>query len=259
MEAVLEASVFKKLVDCLKDILSQTELLFDETGFSVGSMDDSHIAYVEIFLDSDYFEKYRCEKPFSIGVNLDTFAKVLKSTSAGDTLTISYEEKHPDVITFSISPRNSEFTIKLLDIEQQKVEIPRYEDYLSVVKIPSVSFQKNCTDLAAFGDVIKMETMENIFEISCSGDLGDAKIKFSEGADAVIRTKPGQKLVREFALKFLIAFNKASSLDKTVELYFNKNAPLIITFNIGKDSFIRYFLAPKAGDDDEDKEDTMND
>lgn len=67
-------------------------------------MDNSHVALVAVNLDAAGFQKYRCDRPMPLGVNLNSLTKVLKcakdddmvtlkATDNGDTLNLIYEAK----------------------------------------------------------------------------------------------------------------------------------------------------------------------
>ena len=54
-----------------------------------------------------------------------------------------------------------------------------------------------------------------------------------------------------FALRYLNFFTKATPLSSSVTLSMSKDVPLVVEYRIGDMGYIRYYLAPKIEDEDE--------
>lgn len=67
---LVQGSLLKKVMEAMKDLL--TEALFDcsGTGISLQAMDGSHVSLVSLNLRSDGFDTYRCDRNLSMGINL---------------------------------------------------------------------------------------------------------------------------------------------------------------------------------------------
>jgi len=57
-------------------------------------MDSAHVSLVALKLNESGFEKYRCDKPITLGINLIDFSKILKMANSDDTLTLKAEEEN---------------------------------------------------------------------------------------------------------------------------------------------------------------------
>lgn len=51
-------------------------------------MDNSHVALVAVKLKADGFQKYRCDRPIPLGVNVGSLTKVLKCAKDDDICTL---------------------------------------------------------------------------------------------------------------------------------------------------------------------------
>lgn len=51
-------------------------------------MDNSHVALVAVKLVQSGFQKYRCDRPMPLGVNVSSLTKVLKCAKDDDTCTL---------------------------------------------------------------------------------------------------------------------------------------------------------------------------
>ena len=87
-----EGILLKKLIESIKDLVTDINLEITATGISLQAMDSSHVALVTLNLSSEGFEEYRCDKPMTLGVSITNLAKVLRCGGNGDSLTLSCED-----------------------------------------------------------------------------------------------------------------------------------------------------------------------
>ena len=84
---------FRTLMTALKDILLETNIIFQQDGIRIVNMDKSHTILAHLFLQADKFEYYYCKYPkIVIGVNMFQLFKLINSIDNDDTLTIYIEE-----------------------------------------------------------------------------------------------------------------------------------------------------------------------
>ncbi|KAI0643563.1 proliferating cell nuclear antigen, N-terminal domain-containing protein [Trametes meyenii] len=63
-----------------------------------------------------------------------------------------------------------------------------------------------------------------------------------------VRIEINQAVTLTFSLKYLVNFSKSSALSKQVQLMLSNDVPLLVSYDFNQ-GFIRYYLAPKIGDD----------
>ncbi|KAH6584315.1 hypothetical protein BASA60_001050 [Batrachochytrium salamandrivorans] len=128
LEARLQhASTLKKLLDAVKELVTDANFECNETGIALQAMDTSHISLVTLLLRSSGFEHYRCDRSSSLGISLASLGRILKCASNDDVLTLRAGE-NADVLTLVFetpnSDRCSEFEMKLMDIDSEHLGIP---------------------------------------------------------------------------------------------------------------------------------------
>lgn len=74
------------------------------------AMDNSHVSLVSLTLRSDGFDKFRCDRNLSMGMNLASMAKILKCANNDDTLTMKAQD-NADTVTFMFESQNQEKVI----------------------------------------------------------------------------------------------------------------------------------------------------
>ena len=87
-----EGILLKKLIESIKDLVTDINLDITSTGISLQAMDSSHVALVTLNLSSDGFEEYRCDKQMTLGVSVTNLSKIMKCGGNDDSITLSAEE-----------------------------------------------------------------------------------------------------------------------------------------------------------------------
>src|SRR5210317_1280657 len=94
---------FRTLMTALKDILLETNIIFQQDGIRIVNMDKSHTILAHLFLQASKFEYYYCKYPkIVIGVNMFHLFKLINSIDNDDTLTIYIEENdyHDGIVSY---------------------------------------------------------------------------------------------------------------------------------------------------------------
>lgn len=215
-------------------------------------MDNSHVSLVALSLQHDYFEKYRCDRNVSLGLDLKSLAKVLKCASGDDAVTISAADK-PDKVQLSFESLNKERTadyeLRLLNLEQEHLGIPE-TDYACVVHMPSTEFARICRDLSAFSESVVIDCNKDGIKFSANGEMGSANIKLSETAKGDVSLQVEEPVTLTFAGRYLTTFTRATPLAEKVKIGMAADVPLLVEYPIEDYGYIRYYLAPKVDEAD---------
>ncbi|EGF76558.1 hypothetical protein BATDEDRAFT_92516 [Batrachochytrium dendrobatidis JAM81] len=257
LEARLQhASTLKKLLDAVKELVTDANFECNETGIALQAMDTSHISLVTLLLRSSGFEHYRCDRNSSLGISLASLGKILKCASNEDVLTLRAGE-NADVLTLVFeapdSERCSEFEMKLMDIDSEHLGIPD-SNYDVVVKMSSVEFQRICRDMSTLSESITIECAKDSVRFMTEGDIGSGYITLKPGMsiddseDTSTTIELQQACSLTFSLKYLSNFTKATPLSKTVTLSMSNEYPLLVEYKVNEIGFIRYYLAPKMNE-----------
>merc|ERR1712106_228083 len=237
-EARLEkGDILKKTMDALKDLIKEAVWDVSGQGLSLQSMDSSHVSLVQVTLRTEGFETFRCDKNLALGVNMDTMGKLMKCAANDDAITLKSEDNGDLlglVFESKSGDKSSEFEMKLMDLDIEQSGIPE-QDYSCTIKMPSVEFARICKDLA---------------------NIGNAKINLTQGANVdkeeesiIIDMQEAVNLT--FALRYLNFFTKATPLSSQVILSLSPEVPLVVEYDIEDIGHVKYFLAPKIEDEDE--------
>lgn len=252
-----EAQLLKKIVEATKELVNDVSFDVSNTGLSMQAMDSSHVALCFMHLKNEGFDRFRCDKKQSLGLNLASFSKVLKCANNDDTVTLKAEEK-ADTITLMFENRAQskfmDFELTLMDIDSELLTIPDTE-YECVIEMDSSEFQKIIRDLQVLGDTCWISCTKEGVTFSVKGDIGTANIVLKHTASTDDKDSKGIKIEMQeavnlcFTLSFLNHFTKATPLSKKVTLSMSPDIPVVVEYNMEGAGYIRYYLAPKADDD----------
>ena len=113
-EATLnKASTLKKLIDAIKDLVTDGNIEVSETGMNLQAMDSSHVSLVALLLRADGFDHFRCDRNISLGINLSSMSKVLKCCNNDDIVTLKAED-NADAMTFMFGAGHRSILSRLL-------------------------------------------------------------------------------------------------------------------------------------------------
>merc|ERR1712007_168925 len=86
---------------------------------------------------------FKCDRPTSLGMNIESLAKIFKMCGPNDSLKLAYQSD-ADTLNFqcesSDDDRIADFDLKRMQIESEHMEIPE-QQFKVVVKMPSGEFQ----------------------------------------------------------------------------------------------------------------------
>jgi proliferating cell nuclear antigen len=64
---LVQGSMLRKVVDAVKDLVTEANIDVSATGFQLQAMDTSHVSLIAMLLRADAFEHFRCDRPMSMG------------------------------------------------------------------------------------------------------------------------------------------------------------------------------------------------
>merc|ERR1712021_204364 len=201
--------------DAMKDLCKDVNFDCSEKGIQVQSMDSSHVALVSLLLRESAFAEFKCDRPTSLGMNVDSLGKILKMCGQNDSLKLR-AQNDADVVSFQCESgeddRIADFDLKLMQIESEHMEMPE-QQYKVVAKLPSAEFQKICRDLKEFGETMQIQASKEGIRFTVVGDVGTGNVMLkpreSEKPEERVALTVQEQVNATFALRYLTNFSKA--------------------------------------------------
>lgn len=248
----VQSQSIKTLVESLKEVLVDVNLYFDNNGLKIMAIDNAKVAMVYVRLNKEKFEDYHCAAKNICGINMLYFFKLLKTVGNLDVLTLFIKNDSTNELGIRIENKEkntvTESSLKMLDISEEKIEIPDIQ-FDSVISMPSSDFQKHCRELGVISNQVNITSSESNFVLNATGDFASQKIIIGEADNGLIFSKKNQHVSETFDLKYLNSFTKSTGLCSTVEIFLKEGFPLIIEYNVANLGKLQFCLAPKVKED----------
>lgn len=247
----VQSQAFKILIECLKELITDTTIDFDETGLKIVCMDTNMCVLAHCKLLAEKFEYYHCENKISVGVNFINLYKLIRTINSNDTLTLFIESNDLNHLGIKIEngEKNSKTTYKLnlLDLDSRQIQIDNAE-FNTVINLPSVDFQKWCRDMNNIAETVEIKNIGNQLILSCKGDFCSQEtiiVDNDNGINTINYKKNSDDIVQGiFNLKYLVLFSKCSNLCGTVELLLKNDYPIVVRYLVASLGTISLLLAP---------------
>jgi len=254
----VQSGAFRILIEALKEILTDTNIIFDKTGIKLIATDSSKIVLIHMKLQAENFEYYFCkEDKIKIGINMNNLFKLIKVMGNNDILNLYIEKTDVNRLGIRIynevKNTHTTFKLNLLDIAEEDINIPPAE-FETELSLPSIDFQKLIRDMTNIGDLVDIKSVGDNLIFNCDGDFATQEtilkqiddtsenngLKFSVAASV---DNPIQGI---FSLKYLVLFTKCTNLCNLIHMYIKNDYPLIIKYNVANLGDIKLCLSPNV-------------
>ena len=241
----IQASAFKSTFEVLKDILNDVNIYFKPDGMYVVTLDTARTSLIDMYLAADNFEEYHCDQEEIIaGINISNTFKLLKTITNNDVLKIGIKSKEfMDIEIISETKKtNSKFQLKLLDINESRIEVPDVE-MTTITTLPSADFQRLCRDMSNIGTDIEIRRGGKNIHFRCDGD-------FANQETTIECPDESPTITGLYSLKYLNIFTKATSMCASVQIIQETgNRFLILKYNVANLGELKFYLATKVSED----------
>lgn len=246
----IHSDIIRILFETLKEILQDVNIIFTQQGIKITHMDNSQTVLVHLTLVADQIRSdggyYFCEAPRTVGVNMGTFYKLIKTVSKEDVISFFIDREDKNHLCIKIENKNKNITTvlkyKVYDIDQQEISIIENIDNETIFTMPSSEFQKYVKDMYNLSDVLEITIVGNQVTFSCDGDWASQKTIINSesppaATDEVIQGK--------FSLQHLQSFTKATNLCINTNILLKNNFPLIVQYPIPSLGILRFLLSQR--------------
>ena len=209
------------------------------------TLDTARTSLVDIYLAADNFEEYQCEQEEIIaGINISNTFKLLKTITNNDVLQIEINSKeHMNIeISSEAKKTNTKFQLKLLDINESRIEVPDVE-MTTVTTLPSADFQRLCRDMSNIGTDIEIRRVGKEIKLKCEGD-------FASQETSIECPEESPEITGLYSLKYMNIFTKATSMCASIQVIQETgNRFLILKYNVANLGELKFYLATKVSED----------
>ena len=237
-----------KVMDSLRDLTSEVCFDFNKYGFHMQAIGSDHISLCVCLLPKAVFDTYEYRDDISIGVHVHSILKIMKCSNPSDTMEMFIHDEYIHyVFTNTLNDRMVEFDMKLLDLDQDRMEIPNQE-YECTIDMNSATFQRVIKELSMISDTLNIECKSNdriVFDTDSDIGQGSVSLKSSD----TLHIDCNESVRSSYSLKHLLMFTKSCNIAPNVYIRLSSSYPLMVEYLIEDDGYMRYYIAPKVMDE----------
>lgn len=252
-----QSSVFKILIEALKEIIIDVNMEFSNECIRIVKMDITETVLVilelpaQCFIDSGYyFCDYTKDNPLVVGINIMNLFKLLKTSNNDDILSFKIDDENPGVLDIRLENNAkstvTKYILNLIEIDEETLQIPQI-DFDTIITYNSTSFQKIVKDMYNLQTkLIDIKSYNKQLIFSGNGDFASQEttigedtsdIKFNKNTDGIFQGK--------YLTKHLLSFTKCTNLCNNIKMKLKNDFPLIIEYKAGSLGKITMVVAPK--------------
>jgi len=234
---------FLRCIKSISAIADNTVLQFGKRLRTYG-MDGSRICLYELVIGESELDIIHDGK-INIMIYLTDLQKILARFRNPDELTIIYDQ-NTITIKGKIANRNKTFKLGILDddVPHDPMEALNKLALDSVFKMDLSGFLDMIEDAEVYSDSFKIETKDDKIITTAFGNVGESmtEVYLEEGITAEEQCN--------YALSFAKGILKSLGSSE-VTISFAHDKPIMIFDKLSKDSFVRWYLAPRVEQDED--------
>uniref|UniRef100_A0A6C0KX24 Proliferating cell nuclear antigen PCNA C-terminal domain-containing protein n=1 Tax=viral metagenome TaxID=1070528 RepID=A0A6C0KX24_9ZZZZ len=251
----IKKDAFISIFQLLKTSSSSIRLIFDKNYMYIQGMDKSHICLFDIKIFSSWFDNYELLENDISNISLCTqfFHNIISMTQDKHSLNIHYDN-NPDAIFIDLicqqdgSDYNKYFRLPLTDYETESVLIPEV-DYDAEFSISSKKFCELCSQLLIFGDVMNVKCNEDKIDLASTGVGGEMAVNIPIDDLSEFSISEGESINLSYSLNYIHKMCLTTKLSSEICLSISQELPLRIKYDLGSESYVTFFIAPRISDD----------
>lgn len=260
---------FVSIFSSMKNVSDAINMHLTPEGVYCQTLDMGHICMCELKLSSNWFDNYKCEGEYIIGLNTKIISIISSCHEDKQSIIWSYDADREDTLSIAYNSKdeeskefNKEFEVPLIDLETDIMNIPDDSEWQMDIVIMSKRFSKIMAQFEMFGDEFTCTGTENELTFTSSGDFGKLSAKVDNSNLEEYSIEEDTKVSVSYALKYMKLITSFSRLSHRTIANFSTELPLRVQYsmdtiddedvgleNVDESSaYIRFFLAPKLMD-----------
>jgi proliferating cell nuclear antigen len=244
--------LFISIFHVLKNASTDIHANFSSTCLHIQGMDKSHICLFDLTLSKEWFDFYEIENEDNIHFNTNIFYSIISSKSDDQSLIIKKDDDDSLSIElineFKKSEYNKYFKMPLLEYEYEEMSIPNIE-YDCEMTLPSKKINDMLAQLNNFSDNITVKCCENFVDFITKGNSGEMRVNIPIDDMISYAIVENEEVNLTYSLIYIHKMCISNKLSSDVDLCLSNECPMKINYNLGNDSHLMFFIAPKLEDD----------
>ena len=245
--------LFVALFQIIKGCTSIVRVIFQEEKMYIQGMDKSHICLFEVYIQKKWFDEYIVDELNTMCFDTNIFHLIIStkqeshniiihSTGSEDNINIDLESQEHTKGEF-----DKHFKIPLADYDYDEMNIPVVE-YDAEFSISSKKICEITTQMLAFGTDLNIKCSEERIDLVTDGIVGEMLVNIPIDDLNEYSIVEGDVIDLKYSLNYIAKMCLTNKLSSEVIFSISADYPMKINYDLGDDSSIVFYIAPKISD-----------
>ena len=248
-------SLFLGLFYVLKNCSNIISIIFKKDHLFIQGMDKSHVCMFQAIISDKWLNEYSIDQEVTINVDAQMFYTVLNV--ANDNYFIElYQKDNDDFINIDLKVREQNikdcfdklFNIPLVENDFELMEIPEVE-YDAEFSMSSKNIFEIANQMLLFGTDINICCSEEKIDLITHGVTGQMTVNIPIEDLNEYSIVEGEEINLNYSLSYIAKMCLTNKLTNNIEFCISSTFPMKIKYDLGEESSLVFYIAPKIKDD----------
>jgi proliferating cell nuclear antigen PCNA len=244
--------IFISIFQLLKCSSSQIHSSFDKENLHIQGMDKSHVCLFDLTLNSNWFNNYDVIEETNICFDSSIFYSMISVKNDEQNLEIKKDGEDSLAIHFINGDKkgdyNKFFTLPLLEYDYNEMSIPD-ADYDAEFSISSKKVTDMLSQLSNFGNDLTIKCSDNDVDFKTKGNSGEMRVNIKVDDLLSYGLIEGGEVNLTYSLIYVSKMCITNKISTEIEFSLSNECPMKIKYDLGSDSYLMFYIAPKIADD----------
>jgi proliferating cell nuclear antigen len=244
--------IFISIFQLLKSSSSQINASFNANNLHIQGMDKSHVCLFDLNLNKQWFTSYEVNTKQNICFDSSIFHSIISTKGDEQSLIIKKETDDNLLIELMNNVKKTDynkfFTMPLLEYEYDEMNIPS-TDYDAELSLPSKKVTDMLSQLSNFGDDININCSEDCVDFKTNGTSGEMRVNIPVDDMSSYAVVEDEEVNLTYSLIYISKMCVTNKLSDDIDFSLSNECPMKINYNLGDDSSLMFYIAPKLSDD----------
>jgi proliferating cell nuclear antigen PCNA len=245
---------FVSLFNVLKNCSTLINIIFEDELLHIQGMDKSHICLFDVKLAKKWFTTYEVIETIKISFDSVFFYSIISTKSDNQDLTIYLSNNNQDILHIVFESKEIKkgefkktFKMNLTEYEYEEMGIP-VVDYDAEFSLSSKVISDILSQLNNFGNDIVINCSEEKITLTTNGITGEMKVDIPNDDLNDYSIIEDEQIILTYSLAYINKMCITNKLSNDIEFSLSNQCPMKISYNLGDDSSMVFFIAPKIND-----------
>jgi proliferating cell nuclear antigen PCNA len=247
--------VFCSLFQILKNCSSVISCKFTTKLLHIQGMDKAHICLFDSKINANWFTSYEVKVTTNLSFDSSVFHSIISNKSELQDLIIMMDD-NTDILNIHFIPHEKEskksdfnkfFKMPLIEYDYDEMNIPKV-DYDAEFSLSSKQINEMFSQLSNFGNDVIIKCSEEEISLTTNDISGEMRVDIPIDHLSSYCVVEGDEIILTYSLSYINKMCITNKLSNDIEFSLSNNCPMKICYDLGDNSLLQFFMAPKMNE-----------